>query len=140
MKLLTTNTQDFDPAGERQPFLQDVDAANAGRRSAVAQPVDVHVGREIRFRRKLLKLSQSELGAKVGVTFQQMQKYEKGHNRVGASRLAAIAKALNCPVGDFFPHDDRVLSVSADFAARLADLETRLATILEELKQLRRYV
>ena len=104
------------------------------------QAVDVHVGREIRSRRKRLRLSQTELGAKVGVAFQQMQKYENGSNRVSASRLAAIAKALNCPVGDFFPRDDKVLSASADFAARLADLETRLATVLEELKQLRRYV
>jgi transcriptional regulator with XRE-family HTH domain len=102
--------------------------------------VDVHVGREIRSRRKLLGLSQTELGAKVGVTFQQMQKYEKGSNRVGASRLAAIAKALNCPVGHFFPHDDKVRFVPADFAACLADLETRLDAILQELKKLRRSV
>jgi transcriptional regulator with XRE-family HTH domain len=102
--------------------------------------VDVHVGQQIRARRKLLRLSQTELGAKVGVTFQQMQKYENGSNRVSASRLAAIAKVLNCPVGDFFLREDKVLPASADFAARLAELETRLDAVLQELKQLRRSV
>jgi transcriptional regulator with XRE-family HTH domain len=66
------------------------------------QPVDVIVGRNIRLRRLSKGISQTELASKIGVTFQQVQKYEKGVNRVGASRLSHIAKALNVPVAEFF--------------------------------------
>ena len=65
-------------------------------------PVDVEVGVKIRTRRKLLGLSQTILADAVGVTFQQIQKYEKGTNRVGASRLLAIADVLDVPVSHFF--------------------------------------
>ena len=54
-------------------------------------PIDVHVGAQIRMRRKSLGMSQSALAGRLGITFQQVQKYEKGANRVGASRLQAIA-------------------------------------------------
>lgn len=54
-------------------------------------------------RRKMLGLSQEKLGEKLGITFQQIQKYEKGTNRVGASRLQAIASAMEVPVSYFFP-------------------------------------
>jgi transcriptional regulator with XRE-family HTH domain len=65
-------------------------------------PIDVEVGRRIRLRRSLLGLSQSALADALGVTFQQVQKYEKGVNRVGASRLQAIAQFLGTPVSSFF--------------------------------------
>lgn len=65
-------------------------------------PVDVEVGRRIRLRRSLLGLSQSALADALGITFQQVQKYEKGVNRVGASRLQAIAQFLGTPVSSFF--------------------------------------
>ena len=65
-------------------------------------PLDVEVGVRIRLRRKLLGLSQTVLADAVGVTFQQIQKYEKGTNRVGASRLLAIADVLHFPVSNFF--------------------------------------
>lgn len=65
-------------------------------------PVDVHVGKRIRQRRYLLNESQQQLSNKVGVKFQQMQKYETGMNRVSASRLWDIAIALNVPVNFFF--------------------------------------
>ncbi len=61
-------------------------------------PTDVIVGQNIRIYRQKAKLSQTELGARIGVTFQQVQKYEKGTNRVGASRLARIAHALKVPI------------------------------------------
>lgn len=64
--------------------------------------IDVHVGSQIRNRRKVLGFSQSALALRVGVTFQQMQKYEKGTNRVGASRLMAIADVLGIEVASFF--------------------------------------
>lgn len=67
-----------------------------------ANPVDVHVGTRIRLRRKLLKMSQEKLGDQLGVTFQQVQKYERGANRVGASRLWKMSQALDVPVSFFY--------------------------------------
>ncbi|CDZ29930.1 helix-turn-helix domain-containing protein [Neorhizobium galegae] len=65
-------------------------------------PIDVHVGSRIRLRRTMLKISQEKLADGLGITFQQVQKYEKGANRVGASRLLHIATILNVPVAHFF--------------------------------------
>lgn len=65
-------------------------------------PIDMHVGSRIRLRRNMLGLSQEKLGENLGITFQQIQKYEKGTNRVGASRLQAISSILNVPVSFFF--------------------------------------
>ncbi len=66
------------------------------------RPTDKHVGSRIRMRRHLLGVSQEALGNAIGVTFQQIQKYENGKNRVGASRLQQIADALECPPAWFF--------------------------------------
>jgi transcriptional regulator with XRE-family HTH domain len=65
-------------------------------------PVDQHVGSRVRLRRMLLGMSQERLGESMGLTFQQVQKYEKGANRIGASRLQQIANTLQVPVSDFF--------------------------------------
>lgn len=65
-------------------------------------PIDIHVGSRIRLRRNMLGLSQEKLGESLGITFQQIQKYEKGTNRVGASRLQAISTVLTAPVAFFF--------------------------------------
>jgi transcriptional regulator with XRE-family HTH domain len=65
-------------------------------------PIDIHVGSRIRLRRNMLGMSQEKLGENLGITFQQIQKYEKGTNRVGASRLQAIASILSVPVAFFF--------------------------------------
>jgi transcriptional regulator with XRE-family HTH domain len=65
-------------------------------------PTDIHVGSRIRMRRNMLGMSQEKLGEHLGITFQQIQKYEKGTNRVGASRLQAIASILDVPVSFFF--------------------------------------
>lgn len=65
-------------------------------------PIDLHVGARIRYRRMSLSVSQEALASKLGVTFQQIQKYEKGQNRVGASRLWQIARELGCRIGFFF--------------------------------------
>lgn len=66
------------------------------------EPVDIHVGRRIRMRRVWMQVTQMALAEAIGVTFQQVQKYEKGTNRVGASRLQQIADALDAPVSYFF--------------------------------------
>lgn len=65
-------------------------------------PIDRHVGSRVRLRRKILDMSQERLGESLGVTFQQVQKYERGVNRIGASRLYALSQVLNVPVGYFF--------------------------------------
>jgi transcriptional regulator with XRE-family HTH domain len=65
-------------------------------------PIDKHVGSRVRMRRMMISMSQEKLGEKLGITFQQIQKYEKGTNRIGASRLQQIASVLGVPVGFFF--------------------------------------
>lgn len=65
-------------------------------------PVDIHVGSRVRLRRTLLGMSQEKLGTAVGLTFQQIQKYERGANRIGSSRLFQFAQVLDVPVSFFF--------------------------------------
>lgn len=75
------------------------------RRSTVIEgpdPVDIHVGARVKLRRTLVGLSQMELGGAIGLTFQQVQKYERGTNRISASMLHRIAEALDVPVSFFF--------------------------------------
>ncbi|MBB4226452.1 helix-turn-helix domain-containing protein [Rhizobium mongolense] len=67
--------------------------------------IDVYVGGRLRLRRKVLGLSQGSLADALGITFQQVQKYEKGMNRIGASRLQRIAEILKVPVGFFFENN-----------------------------------
>src|SRR5271169_6610614 len=71
-------------------------------------PIDKHVGSRVRMRRMMLSMSQEKLGDALGLTFQQVQKYEKGTNRIGASRLQQISDILQVPVAFFFegaPHE-----------------------------------
>ncbi len=72
------------------------------RSSRRANPVDVHVGARVRLRRMLLGMSQEKLGEQLGLTFQQIQKYEKGINRIGASRLFDLSQVLSVPVQFFY--------------------------------------
>jgi transcriptional regulator with XRE-family HTH domain len=65
-------------------------------------PIDRHVGSRVRMQRILMKMSQEKLGEALGLTFQQVQKYEKGLNRIGASRLQQISKTLSVPPSFFF--------------------------------------
>ena len=73
-----------------------------GTRGGGPDPVDIHVGKRVKLRRTLLHISQEQLASDIGVTFQQVQKYESGHNRVSASRLFDISRVLNCPISYFF--------------------------------------
>lgn len=70
--------------------------------SVVNRQIDAHVGSRVRLRRKLLGMSQSALAKSVGLTFQQIQKYERGANRIGAGRLFQFSQALDVPVSFFF--------------------------------------
>ena len=74
---------------------------------------EIEMGKKIRLRRVEQRLSQSDLGEKLGVSFQQIQKYEKGVNRVGASRLQQIATALDIPVTFFFDSDGKTKEVES---------------------------
>ena len=86
-----------------------------GRGTGIPSPIDVHVGARLRQRRTLLGMSQTTLGDAIGLTFQQMQKYEKGTNRISASRLFALSRVLDVPVEYFF--DDVPAEVSASSPA-----------------------
>ena len=79
--------------------------------SGKPNPIDVHVGGRVRLRRTLLGMSQEKLGEALGLTFQQVQKYERGANRVGASRLFDLSRVLDVPVSFFF--DDMSEEVEA---------------------------
>ncbi len=86
-----------------------------GRGTGKPSPVDVHVGARVRIRRTLLGLSQTRLGDALGVTFQQVQKYERGTNRMGSSRLYDLARVLDVPIQHFF--DDMPTTVAASSPA-----------------------
>ena len=70
--------------------------------TANPNPVDIHVGSRVRLRRTLLGMSQEKLGGALGLTFQQVQKYERGTNRIGSSRLYQLSRILDVPVSFFF--------------------------------------
>ncbi|EFH13339.1 helix-turn-helix domain-containing protein [Teichococcus cervicalis] len=78
------------------------DLTEKSEREHRPSPIDVHVGSRVRLRRTLLGMSQEKLGEALGLTFQQVQKYERGVNRIGASRLFDLARVLDVPIGFFF--------------------------------------
>lgn len=96
--------------------------ARAGRESR-ASPVDAHVGTRIRLRRTLMGMSQERLGEALGLTFQQVQKYERGVNRVGASRLFDLSRVLDVPISFFF--DDMPEPLNATYGGQSTPLGTR---------------
>jgi len=83
-------------------MLKNPEGRQSVRRTGRPNPVDVHVGSRVRLRRTLLGLSQEKLGDALGLTFQQVQKYERGANRIGASRLFDLSRVLDVPVSFFF--------------------------------------
>ncbi len=91
-------------------------ALSYGHGTGIPSPVDVHVGARLRVRRTLLGMTQTELGDHLGVSFQQMQKYEQGTNRISASRLFALSQVLDVPVEYFF--DDMPAAVAASSPAQ----------------------
>jgi len=88
------------------------------QKSEKPNPVDVQVGSRVRLRRNMLGLSQEKLGEAIGLTFQQVQKYERGTNRIGASRLHELSRVLDVPVEFFFDDTDpvRAPAIPAGFA------------------------
>ena len=100
----------------------------------LSKPVDVHVGAKVRARRLELGMSQEKLGDAIGLTFQQVQKYERGSNRIGSSRLVQIANALEVPPTYFFeggPGQTKANSknVSMDYVSNFINSRDGLALI-----------
>jgi transcriptional regulator with XRE-family HTH domain len=89
----------FSSASVTAKFLRRAEQAAVPKKQA--NPIDVQVGNRVRIRRMLIGMSQERLGDLLGLTFQQVQKYEKGVNRIGAGRLFEMARILNVPI-DFF--------------------------------------
>ena len=102
--------------------MNDVATERTGRASAM----DVHVGARIKLRRTQMGLSQEKLGDAINVTFQQIQKYERGVNRVGASRLFDLSVVLNVPVGFFY--DDIPVLLAAERGGEPSAQAARRAT------------
>ncbi len=92
------------------------DQAPGPEKESRPSPIDVHVGSRIRLRRTLLGMSQERLGEALGLTFQQVQKYERGVNRVGASRLFDLSRVLDVPISFFF--DDMPDALSGSYGAQ----------------------
>jgi transcriptional regulator with XRE-family HTH domain len=93
------------------------------RQRTKPHPVDVHVGKQLQARRILCGMTQIELARQLGITFQQLQKYETGANRVSASRLWETAKVLDTPVSYFFEGLDGKTQPEADILNTRAELE-----------------
>ncbi|MCS6622119.1 helix-turn-helix domain-containing protein [Roseibacterium beibuensis] len=102
-------------------------------------PVDVHVGKRVRHRRWMVGMTQQQLAEKVGIKFQQIQKYETGMNRVSASRLWDIAEALSVPVSYFFEGMDSVDVVSPEAASGASNLPSDILADKEALELVRSY-
>jgi transcriptional regulator with XRE-family HTH domain len=89
------------------------DSENEEKGSRRANPIDMHVGTRVRLRRMLLGMSQEKLGERLGLTFQQVQKYEKGVNRIGASRLYELGRVLGVSVSYFYDEAPESMSPMA---------------------------
>lgn len=112
--------------------------------SGEPNPVDIHVGGRVCLRRALLGLSQGDLGDRLGLTFQQVQKYERGQNRISASRIFDIARVLNVPVSFFFddmPDELKKWSPNCgrEYGAQAGDAEEDLLGKRETLELVRAY-
>ncbi len=96
-----------------------------GRKSGsnAYNPIDVHVGARLRARRTLLGMSQTALGVALGISFQQLQKYEAGSNRTSASRLYELSKLLDVDIGYFFDEMDQ--TTESESPARLSQQKSK---------------
>lgn len=103
-------------------------------------PVDAHVGSRVRLRRTLLGLSQQKLGQDLGLTFQQIQKYERGANRIGASRLYELSEILDVPLSFFFEEmPAKSISASGGLADTEREFEHQYMSKRETLELVRAY-
>jgi transcriptional regulator with XRE-family HTH domain len=105
----------------KQAMAADMTAERGGEaKEHKPSPIDVHVGSRVRLRRTLLGMSQERLGEALGLTFQQVQKYERGVNRIGASRLFDLSRVLDVPISFFFDDMPGAVGGSQAFARRVS--------------------
>jgi transcriptional regulator with XRE-family HTH domain len=110
--------------GEERGALAAMDKlADKHEKESRPSPIDIHVGSRIRLRRTLMGMSQERLGEALGLTFQQVQKYERGVNRVGASRLFDLSRVLDVPISFFF--DDMPEPLAHNYGTQTASLAGR---------------
>lgn len=113
--------------------------------------IDIHVGSRLRLRRQILKMSQEKLSERLDITFQQVQKYERGTNRVGASRLWKIAQILDVPINFFFEglniphtghevHDQNQMPIVYDFINSSDGVALAMAVAKIKNKAVRRQI
>jgi transcriptional regulator with XRE-family HTH domain len=102
-------------------------------------PIDVHVGSRVRLRRTLMGMSQEKLGEALGLTFQQVQKYERGVNRIGASRLFNLSRVLDVPIGFFFDDMPPEMGGSPSTTRRPGGFEDNTLHRRETLELVRAY-
>ncbi len=105
-------------------------------------PVDIHVGSRVRLRRTMLGMSQEKLGDAISLTFQQVQKYERGANRIGASRLFELSRVLDVPVSFFFddmPNDPAHRIVRGQLAEEAESFDLDPMAKRETLELVRAY-
>src|ERR671917_159372 len=108
----------YNPQGG--PEMQSDESTDRPDREHRPSPIDVHVGGRVRLRRTLMGMSQEKLGEALGLTFQQVQKYERRVNRIGASRLFDLSRVLDVPIGFFFDGvPDTLEGLASGFRARL---------------------
>src|SRR5271163_3487266 len=100
--VVQTGAPMLDGTKDTPPQTRAGPGGGGGEKDGRPSPVDVHVGTRIRLRRTLLAMSQERLGDALGLTFQQVQKYERGVNRVSASRLFDLSRVLDVPISFFF--------------------------------------
>ena len=103
----------------------------------MVHPVDSHVGARLRMLRRSAKLSQTELATSLGITFQQIQKYERGSNRISASKLFDAAQLLNAPISSFFEgiEEQREAQAASPAAVALTALELqKLVTLFGRVR------
>ncbi len=141
------------PGRKKQTTTKDQEEVKRGPRGGIQpklvrpRPVDAHVGGRVRLRRTMLGMSQEKLGEAIGLTFQQVQKYERGTNRIGASRLWELGKVLDVPVSFFYddmPTDVALASMTHPDPAGLSetkspDYETETLAKRETLELVRAY-
>lgn len=106
-------------------MIKNPEGRQSVRRTGKPNPVDIHVGSRVRLRRTLLGLSQEKLGDALGLTFQQVQKYERGANRIGASRLFDLSRVLDVPVSFFFD----------DMSSDVAERKPAASIVLDDVSQ-----
>ena len=116
-----------------------------GHGTGIPNPIDVHVGTRLRVRRKLLGMNQTNLGDAIGLTYQQVQKYERGANRISASRLFDLSRLFDVPIQFFFDDMPKAVAVSSlatkkrGKAKKLPSYESNPMATRETLELVRAY-